>query len=168
MSDGWLAAAGTFAGGLITALSAAVAYLWKTRHQIDLARDKAEAAKEKTTSARQDAIIERLERQIARQDGHITDLQKSVNRLHAAHAGCEARLAELWSWISLFHRHAVHLDRIARDAGEDPGELPGLPDRPRVESARERADFEKNTAEHNTSLVKEIDSRILPPRRDAT
>lgn len=104
------------------------------------------------------AIVDRQEKQIARMDVQMQQLQRLVNRLYRAVSDCRRNEGVMYSHVAVIHSFASSLAEHMRTLGEDVGQVPVLPDRPATVDILE--DFEVRTTEQNTLLAQEVNQQI--------
>lgn len=145
MSDAWLMALGSLLTAVITAAVAGlIAFL--------NAMAKNRRDREDSTAARQNAIIDRLEKQLERQEKLAEEGQKDIARLNEMHAECREESAEARAVgeyaIDLGRR--LHTQLLAAGIKVDP-----LPDfrLPGRRTSPEEAEFLQRTTAQNATLV---------------
>jgi hypothetical protein len=159
MAEGWLIGVVSSLATLIPVLAGAYVLVRKAQQAIAANQQQLRQKSRASDVAELTAIVERLERQIARQDAQILQQQTAIDHLAELHQRARERALRLAGYLHLLldYAHRVRRELLAR--GIDPGEVPEMP---ALEEGADDAEFTRRTQAQSTVLTHEIAAGVQP------
>ena len=141
--------------GVVGALAAALALLLRTR-------GRETRQNERSAVAQWREIADDRQRQVERQQALIDEFLEKIETFERRHGRCEVRVAQQYGFMVLIYDHAKRCGSCLRERGQDPGELPPLPEPPEPYD-EDRAEFERRTLRQKVQSVQQLSGVVPPP-----
>jgi Mg2+ and Co2+ transporter CorA len=150
-------------GGIVTAIVTLMNAVHRNRREDEDAVHRKRREDEDSVNARQNAHIERLEKEIDRQGRLIQEQQKSFNQMQELHSQCREDFVACQAAMEFLdeERTRFHAILARRDPSIEPlRPMPRLPNR----HSSEDAEFLSRTMAQNATLVKKLDQQVTSQR----
>lgn len=153
---GWV----TAAVAILSAVGSLVVLLMNTRHRNKQEADASALTPLREALAHQGETLDRFQRELEKREGHIRELDQAFDQASEEHAQCQVTVSELYGALVLQHDYVKRLGAICVRNGDDPGELPKLPPKPKKPD-RVALEFRARTLKQQTISIAES-SAIIP------
>ncbi len=153
MGENWTAAG---IGVLVTMVAGAIIKLLT-------ARKKAKSDEIKDAISYWRVVVVDLREQVERHAEQLEQDQRLIDALFEDNGDCHSQQQLQYAWMKQSAEWCQEAVEALKELGKNLGDPPKLGKPPKARMSRDRAEFQVRTSKQSASLLKEADSKILPP-----